>query len=75
MKKNNIYTIYSLDNSKENVTGLMVVQKGLLFHSLKMLKNFYDEDNLFIVEGNKTLKKYKKDDFDEKFFYKVYKIL
>lgn len=75
MKKNNIYTIYSLDNSKENVTGLMVVQKGLLFHSLRMLKNFYDEDNLFIVEGNKTLKKYKKDDFDEKFFYKVYKIL
>ena len=75
MKKNNIYTIYSLDNSKENVTGLMVVQKGLLFHSLKMLKNFYDEDNLFIVEGNKTLKKYKKDDFDEKIFYKVYKIL
>ena len=75
MKKNNIYTIYSLDNSKENVTGLMVVQKGLLFHSLKMLKNFYDEDNLFIVEGNKTLKKYKKDDFDEKFSYKVYKIL
>ena len=75
MKKNNIYTIYSLDNSKENVTGLMVVQKGLLFHSLKMLKNFYDEDNLFIVEGNKTLKKYKKDDFDEKISYKVYKIL
>ena len=75
MKKNNIYTIYSLDNSKENVIGLMVVQKGLLFHSLKMLKNFYDEDNLFIVEGNKTLKKYKKDDFDENFSYKVYKIL
>ena len=75
MKKNNIYTIYSLDNSKENVIGLMVIQKGLLFHSLKMLKNFYDEDNLFIVEGNKTLKKYKKDDFDEKFSYKVYKIL
>ena len=75
MKKNNIYTIYLLDNSKENVTGLMAVQKGLLFHSLKMLKNFYDEDNLFIVEGNKPLKKYKKDDFDEKFSYKVYKIL
>ena len=75
MKKNNIYTIYSLDNSKENVIGLMVIQKGLLFHSLKMLKNFYDEDNLFIVEGNKTLKKYKKDDFDEKISYKVYKIL
>ena len=75
MKKNNIYTIYSLDNSKENVIGLMMVQKGLLFHSLKMLKNFYDKDNLFIVEGNKPLKKYKKDDFDEKFSYKVYKIL
>lgn len=75
MKKNNIYTIYLLDNSKENVIGLMVVQKGLLFHSLKMLKNFYDEDNLFIVQGNKPLKEYKKDDFDEKFSYKVYKIL
>ena len=75
MKRKNFYTIYSLDNSKENVIGLMVVQKGLLFHSLKILKNFYDEDNLFIVEGNKPLKKYKKDDFDEKFSYKVYKIL
>ena len=75
MKKNNIYTIYLLDNSKENVIGLMAVQKGLLFHSLKMLKKFYNEDNLFIVEGNKPLKKYKKDDFNEKFSYKVYKIL
>lgn len=74
MKKNNIYTIYLLDNSKENVIGLMVVQKGLLFHSLKMLKNFYDEDNLFVVQGNKPLKKYKKDDFCEKFSYKDYKI-
>ena len=75
MKKNNNYTIYLLDNSKENVIGLMAVQKGLLFHSLKMLKKFYNEDNLFIVEGNKPLKKYKKDDFNEKFSYKVYKIL
>ena len=75
MKKNNIYTIYLLDNSKKNVIGLMAVQKGLLFHSLKMLKNFYDEDNLFIVQGNKPLKEYKKDDFDEKFSYKVYKII
>ena len=74
MKKNNIYTIYLLDNSKENVIGLMAVQKGLLFHSLKMLKKFYNEDNLFIVEGNKPLKEYKKDDFYEKFSYKVYKI-
>lgn len=40
MKKNNIYTIYLLDSNKENVIGLMTVQKGLLFHSLKILKNF-----------------------------------